>query len=291
MPVTRMMQGVSWALLRTRAWCGGRAATSALRTVALSGLLLLSSAWNTVVHAQVAGPQRATRTELQQRVTTLEGQLAGTSLKGDARNRATAELAGIRTRLQQGDFRVGDRFVITVRRDSIRSDTASVRDSLKVAILNLPDISLAGVLRSELDARMTEHAARFLRNVSVQTSVLTRISVVGEVSAPGYYLAAPDRPISEVIMLAGGPAVLANLKELTVTRSGSTVVNSKDSRKYLKEGRTLEQLDIQSGDEVRIPKKKKISGEAILRVFFIVSSLSFAFLNFLMWYYRRQDEA
>jgi protein involved in polysaccharide export with SLBB domain len=291
MPVTRTNQGVSWVLWRLRAGCGGHAAIRAMRAMALLGLLLLSSPWNAKLQAQAAGPQRATRAELQERVTALEGQLAGSSVKGEARNRATAELAGIRTRLQQGDFRVGDRFVITVRRDSIRSDTASVRDSLKVAILNLPDVSLAGVLRSELDERMTAHAARFLRNVSVQTNVLTRISVVGEVTAPGYYLAAPDRPISEVIMLAGGPATEANLKELSVTRSGSTVVNSKDSRKFLKEGRTLEQLDIQSGDEVRIPKKRRISGETVLRLFLMASTLSFTLLNFLMWYYRRQEDA
>ncbi|MCA0375099.1 MAG: SLBB domain-containing protein [Gemmatimonadetes bacterium] len=276
-------------LLRARAECGGRAATVAFRVLSLLAALALSTPRNTEAQSVTAGAQRATRAELETRAKELESQLAGSGLKGGNRNKATAELAAIRNRLKIGDFRVGDRFVITVRQDSIRGDTANVRDSLKVTIMNLPDISLEGVLRSELDERMTAHAARFLRNVSVRTLVLTRISVVGEVSGPGFYLASPDRPISEVVMLAGGPSQYANLKELEVVRAGTVVVNAKDSRRFLKEGRTLEQLDIQSGDEVRIPKKRRISGELVFRLFFIVSSMSFALLNFLQWYVNRQD--
>ncbi len=240
--------------------------------------------------APLAGAQRATRSALSERVAELEQKSGRGSLSGSAQNRAVAEIAAIRMRLQQGDFRVGDRFVITLRQDSVRSDTASVRDSLKVAVLNLPDVSLSGVLRSELDERMTAHVARYLRNVSVRTSILTRVAIMGAVRTPGFYYASPDRPISDLVMVAGGPADQANLNELEVSRGAAKLLTVKDSRKAVKEGRTLEQLDVQSGDEVKIPVKRKINWQLVIQSMLVISSLFFAGLQFLQWYYNRQDQ-
>ncbi len=219
----------------------------------------------------------------------LERQLADGKLKTEERSRRSAELQGIRNRLQVGDFHVGDRFLITMRRDSVSTDTASVRDSLKVAVFSLPDISLSGVLRSELDERMSAHVARYLRGVSVRTNLLTRVAVLGAVRNPGFFLAAPDRPISDLVMLAGGPIPDANLKQLEISRGGKVQIKAKDSDRLLKEGKTLEQVDIQSGDEVKIPLKRKFSWQSIIQLAFVISSLFFAVLQFLMWYYNRKD--
>jgi hypothetical protein len=244
-----------------------------------------------LAQAQVvqSGPQRATRAELQARIVELERQVAAGAGKEKDRLRAATEVAAIRSRLELGDFRVGDRFLVTVRLDSVITDTASVRDSLKVALLNLPDVSLEGVLRSELDARMGAHVARYVRNADLRANVLTRIAILGAVARPGFYYAAPDRPLTDLVMLAGGPAPNANLNELEVARGRTRILGAKESRKLLKEGRTLEQLDIQSGDEVRIAERRRVNWQLVIQVFFIVSSLSFAVFNMLRWYYDRQD--
>lgn len=240
--------------------------------------------------APLAGAQRATRAELATQLSELERQLATGALKGDKQNRAKAEVAAIQLRLTQGDFKVGDRFVLTFRQDSVRTDTASVRDSMKVSMLALPDLSLVGTLRSELDTRLNAHVSRYFKNASVRSSVLTRISVLGAVRSPGYYYAAPDRPISDLVMLAAGPADRANLAELEISRGSTVLLKSKDSRRAIKDGRTLEQLDVQSGDEVRIPLKRgKPSFQTIVQLLFVFSSLFFAALQFLQWYYNRQD--
>lgn len=258
----------------------------------LSAIALLTALTAGAVPAQTAATavsQRATRGELTTRAADLERTLADPKVKGDSRTRATAELQSVRSRLELGDFRVGDRFLITMRRDSVRSDTASVRDSLKVAVFSLPDISLHGVLRSELDERMSAHVARYLRGVTVRTNVLTRVAVLGAVKSPGYLYASPDRPLSDLVMLAGGPSPEANLKQIEVRRAGKIQIKAKDSDRIIRDGRTLEQVDIQSGDEVTIPVKRKISWQSIIQLAFVVSSLFFALIQFLMWYYNRKD--
>ena len=273
-------------LTRMRPPCGARAA---VRGVIIT-LSMAVAAPGLAQDAPLGGAQRATRAALAERVALLERQTSSGSLSGSARNRAISELATVRMRLQQGDFRVGDRFVITLREDSVRSDTASVRDSLMVSVANLPDVSLAGVLRSELDERMTAHVARYLRNVSVRTSVLTRVAILGAVRTPGFFWASPDRPISDLVMIAGGPVDQANLNELEVRRGSSKLLTAKASRRAVKEGRTLEQLDVQSGDEVTIPIKRKVNWQLVVQSMLVVSSLFFAGLQFLQWYYNRQEQ-
>jgi hypothetical protein len=66
-------------------------------------------------------------------------------------------------------------------------------------------------------------------------------------------------------------------------------VKAKDSDRLIKDGRTLEQVDVQSGDEIRIPVKRKLNWQLIIQAFLVISSLLFAFIGFLQWYYTRQD--
>lgn len=240
--------------------------------------------------ATTSGPQRASRADLLARATDLEQQVAARKGKDKELKRAAAEASAIRARLEKGDFRVGDQFLVTFRLDSVRSESVLVRDSLKVALLNLPDVSLAGVLRSELNDHMGAHVSRYLRNAELRASVLTRVAILGAVARPGFYYAAPDRPLSDLVMMAGGPAPNANLNELEVSRDSKQLIKSKDSRQYLKDGRTLEQLDIQSGDEVRVPQKRKINWQIFVQLALVLSTLTFAFINFLQWYYNRQDQ-
>jgi hypothetical protein len=238
--------------------------------------------------APMAGAQRATRTELAARLQQLDGLIASTG-KADQRSKLQAEQGAIRARLENGDFKVGDRFVMTVRFDSVRVDTASVRDSLVVSVLNLPDLRLQGVLRSELDEKLNQHVARYIRNASVRSNVLTRIAILGAVRAPGFYYASPDRPVSDILMLAGGPAGDANLGQFELRRGTATLIEKKRSKALLESGRTLEQLDVQSGDEFRIPVKRKVNWQLVIQLFFIASSLFFAVFQFLQWYYGREE--
>lgn len=254
-----------------------------------SAFLVCIVAMASVVDAQdapLAGPQRATRAELTSLAAGLEQRMQANPRD---RERLQSELLAIRKRLQDGDFRVGDQFVVTTRTDAVRADTASVRDSLLVAIANLPDVSLQGVLRSELNEKLSAHVARFLRDASVRTNVLTRVQIVGAVARPGFYYASPDRPITELLQLAGGAGPDAKLDEMEVSRSGRKLLSAKDSKRPLKEGRTLEQLDVQSGDEIRVPAKRRINWQALLSVLGIVTTLFFAVIQFIRLYYESQE--
>ena len=258
----------------------------------LCGAVLLTVAAAVPAQAQTVGsggPQRAARQELQALATSLDRQVAAEK-DGRARLRLQLSAAAVRERLDKGDFRPGDRFLVALARDSAPSvDTVQVRDSLLVLFGGLPELRVAGVLRSELEGLLQTHASRYLRNVTVRASILTRVQVSGPVARPGFYYASPDRPVSDLVMLAGGPGVGANLGNLRIRRGAVEVLGEKEGRRVIKDGRTLEQLDVQSGDEVVVGTARKINWGLVIQLAFVVSSLFFAALQFIQWYYSRQD--
>jgi len=242
--------------------------------------------------AQAAAPitMTSTRFEITQRLQQIDQQLALAGTKGKQRERLSDEATILRNRLQEGDFRVGERFMLTLIKDTIRTDSVTVRDSLLIGISNLPDMSLKGVLRSELTARVSAFVAEFLLNTGVRTQILTRVSLMGEVGRPGFYYLIPDRPVSEAVTVAGGPTSKADIKRLEVTRAGKVILSAKKSEQAVKEGKTLEQLNIQSGDEIRIPAIRKFNWQIITQLLLLASSLFFALVNFLRFYYSQQSK-
>jgi hypothetical protein len=254
----------------------------------LTGLAMAILAFLPIATGAQTPEQRATRAELKSRSDSLSSVLASSSVKGKQRESASRALQSITSRLEAGDFRVGDRVVLSVTTENTVGDTAVVREGLMLPVKGLPDLALTGVLRSELEAHLVTHVARYLRNATAHATSLTRLNVTGAIGRPGYYYLAPDRPISEVLTAAGGSITNSNMGKISVLRNGQTIVDTKRTKAALREGRTLEELDVQSGDEVRIPTARKFNANLIVQTLFIVSSLSFAFVQFLQWYYREQ---
>lgn len=231
------------------------------------------------------GPQRATREELLTRVAALEAEAAG-GRKGASR--ARTDLAATRLRLEQGDFRPGDRFVLSYRLEKSGVDTVTVRDSLMVSVGGMPDVRLAGVLRAELDAHLDKHVAKFMRSYQLRSSILTRVAVFGAVGAPGYRYVPPDRPISDLLMSAGGPAPQARLEKMELRRDGRVMLDGKALRRAINEGRTLEELDVQSGDELTVPGRRSVNWFGVIQTTTFVTSILLASVQFISWYYGQQ---
>lgn len=156
---------------------------------------------------KVAGRPLATRAELQ---AALQG--AGAS---DAAVR-------IKTRLSEGDFRRGDRIALMVQAESTLTDTFTVASGPE---LMLPPpttgaLSLKGVLRSELQTKLTEYIGRFRNNPVVRAQPLLRIAVQGEVERGGIYAVAADAQLADALMAAGGTTEYAKANRVTIARNG-----------------------------------------------------------------------
>ena len=189
----------------------------------------------------------------------LQSRVAAEEAKGD---RSAAAL--IQYRLDHGDFREGDRIVVKVQGAAGFTDTLVVRSGNRLQLPQMADLSLDGVLRSELSSRLTAFIGGYVRNPVVQATPLLRVGLLGSVAHPGYYYVPADLPLNDVLMLAGGPTADADLAKVSVRRMGQIVMNESSSRTALSEGLSMDSLNLQAGDEISVGEQRRFNWPVIV---------------------------
>ncbi len=249
------------------------------RTTILLVLALAGSA--AALHAQTEqqwGAKTAdlTRSELQALLGRLDDAAKSPGYSLPIRQRASAEAEFVRTRLASGDFGVGDRILLEVQSDTqpLR-DTLTVREGPVLAVPRIGDVSLKGVLRSELQTYLSTQFARYIRNATVHASVLVRLTVQGQVARQGFYTVPAAGSVEDAVMAAGGPTPEADLEGMEIWRDDQLLLGGMDLQQALTAGRTLNQLNLRAGDRIVVPARHTsfFSGDMLRTVLVTVPSL------------------
>ena len=186
-------------------------------------------------------------------------QAAGSSTYSKpVREKASAEAELIRQRLTQGDFQIGDRIVLVVEGEAALTDTFTV---LEPRVLRLPvvgDVSMTGVLRSELEGHLRASLAKYLRDPVVRARSLIRLALLGQVAKPGYYVVPSHFVLTDALMVAGGPIPTAKVEKVRIERNGEAIWEAEALQAALAEGRTLDQLNLRAGDQVVVPRNSSV---------------------------------
>lgn len=176
---------------------------------------------------------------------------------GRLRDRARNGIALIQTRLDEGDFRIGDRVILSVQGEWPTPDTFPVEAGPEITLPVMGRISLRGVLRSELESHMTTELGRFIQNPIVQAESLLRLSILGEVGQPGFYTVPATMLVGEALMRAGGPGQNADLNRLYIERQesgdGRRIWDGETLQDAMAQGFTLDQMNLRAGDLIRLP--------------------------------------
>lgn len=220
----------------------------------------------------------ATRADITRRIADAERIAAAPETAPDLRRSKENEARQLRERLQEGDFRVGDRIVVRIEGETMPTDTFTVRSGVKVLLPGLDEIPLRGVLRSELRPYLTAQVARFRKNPAVQSTALLRLFVGGNIAKPGYYSVPADILISDVIMLAGGPGADANVDKTVVRRDSKVIVESSVVRRAITSGQTLDQLNLRAGDEIVVGQKASRSFQNIAQILSVLTGAALLLL-------------
>lgn len=264
----------------------------ALLTVSTSGCFLRRPDFMIRTHPRDVLLPDGTRAQLADRAAELEAQLANGGVRGDERERAQRDLTTLRTRLEKGDFQVGDQLVVTISREQVSVDTATVRDGLLIGLASqgeLPDVPLTGVLRSEIQPRIQAHLDRYLKDFSVRVGLLTRLQVMGGVGRPGYHGVSPDRPVTDILMAAGGPTPMARLDRVTVRRNGKLIVKGSQWRTAVREGTTIAELGLQPGDEIAVEQMgERMPTWQLVQIGLFGVSAAFALIQLLQFIYAEE---
>lgn len=217
-------------------------------------LLLLAGVTASAAAQATLGDMRrqATRAELEAAARAAESAVA--TAPDEKTRQIYRETANTyRQRLQNGDFVPGDRILLQVVGDSVFSDTFTVRADRRLPLPNIPEVSLHGVLDSELEQHLTKELSKYLRNVELTATVLLRLSVIGAVGRQDFMTIPVDLAINDVITNAGGFAGTPDLGKAVVRRGDQTIIDSRGLQEAFQKGKTVGDLSLRDGDVLYIP--------------------------------------
>ena len=201
------------------------------------------------------------------------------------------EAAGIRRRLAEGDFAVGDRIALVVEGQSqlatqpqppataIKSveqqltDTFTVGSDKDLVLPVIGRVTLRGVLRSELETYLATQIGQFIRAPVVHAQPLVQVSIVGEVARPGFYAVPTNAVLAATLMAAGGPTQNANLPKMRLERDGQALWKGDQLRQAIATGRTLDDIGVHPGDAFIIPRRKQGDAYDALKVVAVLLSI------------------
>ncbi|MGH7606220.1 MAG: polysaccharide biosynthesis/export family protein [Gemmatimonadales bacterium] len=209
--------------------------------------------------ARLADRPLATRQELEE----LAARLA-------ARNSASQILLRVRTRLSEGDFRRGDRIALEVQAESTLTDTFTVgaRRELLLPPPTVGALSLAGVLRAELQDKMTEYIARFRQNPVVRAYPLIRLSIQGEVANAGVYAVPADGRLADAVMAAGGTTQYAETDQMHIERNGERIWEGPSFEV------AIDALGLRDGDQIVVGGDRPGRSSENLRLIALIVSIA-----------------
>src|SRR3954454_13312800 len=213
-----------------------------------------------------ASLEGATRADLQRVIARAESlsALPGTSVS--ERNQLNSSAARAKSRLEIGDFDVGDRIAIYVQDQPTLCDTFAIRTGRHLLLPNMEELDLTGVLRTELQDHLRNRISQYLREPVVRATPLVRLSVLGSVVHPGYYVLAADLPVAELIMRAGGPNPDGDLAKVQLRRAGAVLSSSTEAGPEIAGGGTIDQLSLRSGDEVFVGERRRVGAISMIQV-------------------------
>ncbi len=169
---------------------------------------------------------------------------------------AVAAPIAAQSRAQHPTFQVGDRILLRVEGDSALSDTFTVVAGPALRLPVIGAIPLAGVERNDLEAHLTRQLSRYIKDPVVQARALIRVSVVGEVSHPGFYAVPIDLVLPDALMLAGGATQQARVDQLQILRGGAALWGGTDLQAAIARGATLDALGVRAGDRIQVPGRR-----------------------------------
>lgn len=151
-------------------------------------------------------------------------------------------------------LRPGDHIRITVLSDDkdLSGEFEVAPDgTLKHPLYN--QVNVTGVPVADLKQRIASFLRKFQREPQLEVEPLFKVTIGGEVKAPGIYYLAPETTIADAIAKAGGATDRGNLDQVGVSRDGR-----KESLKLANSSSGHEAQTIQSGDQITVAPQRSV---------------------------------
>jgi len=107
-----------------------------------------------------------------------------------------------------------------------------------------------------LKVRLLADYQQYLRNPSIEITVLRRVRIVGAVNNPGLHLVDPTVTVADALAMAGGPTLNGDPDKIRIIRDGIEV--AVDIRSNIR----IADSPIRSGDQIYVPERSWVARNA-----------------------------
>jgi len=139
------------------------------------------------------------------------------------------------------------------------------------------EIKVRGLTVYELMNALTEKLKQYLQNPYVEVHPLIRLTMQGAFNRPGSYRVNPSSSLWDLVAEAGGPSANCDLKRMVVERGGKVVI--KDLLKSFENGYSLEDVGIESGDQIIAFTRRTMNFGILLVVINLFASMLLLYLR------------
>lgn len=173
-----------------------------------------------------------------------------------------------------GMLRPGDIVRLRIWREPDLSGELAVDEEGTVVFPKLGPKHVAGLSPEALKTSLVAEYQRYLRNPSIEVTVLRRVTILGEVRKPGVYPVDATTTIADALALAGGVMPDGRENRLEVRRGGERIAVNVEA------GVRIADSPIQSGDQLYVPERSWLSRNVVVMttLFSVASSVVVALI-------------
>jgi len=139
------------------------------------------------------------------------------------------------------------------------------------------EIKVKGLTAFELIQRLEKEYEAYLERPYVYVRPLIRVTMQGAFNSPGSYYIDPASSLWELVRIAGGPTRGCDLNKMWVERGGEVVI--KKLLDGFERGESLEEIGIESGDQIIAPQRGGINFMIVIQVINLFASLALLYLR------------
>ena len=166
-----------------------------------------------------------------------------------AQSSAAAAAAADSTR---GLLRPGDVIRLRIWREPDLSGDFPVDETGTVTFPKIGTFRVFDYTTAALKTKLLESYAVYLRNPSVEVTMLRRINVLGAVQRPGLYPIDPTMTIADALAVAGGATPSGDQHHVVLVRNGVRVTEA------LSAETSIAETPLRSGDQLFVPERSFI---------------------------------
>jgi protein involved in polysaccharide export with SLBB domain len=146
-------------------------------------------------------------------------------------------------------LRPGDVIRLRIWREPDLSGDFPVDETGMVTFPKIGPFRVSDYTPSGLKAKLLDSYAVYLRNPSVEVTMLRRINILGAVQKPGLYPVDPTMTIADALALAGGATPAGDQHHVVLSRNGVRV------KEALSAETSIVETPLKSGDQLFVPER------------------------------------